>query len=385
MKIDFCTIASANYLPRVRVLQQSLKTHHPESRLHVLLCEQPGDIPALAEEAGVEFISPDQVCGDWRSLAFRYGITEFNTALKPFLLEYLLTNNCDAAIYLDPDIEVFSSLQSVLTLFDTHDLILTPHVCLPMDVDGQRPGIDETIRAGIYNLGFIGISGNSEARAALRWWRDVCRDYCYFDANHRYFVDQFWAAALPAFIQKFHCLRDPGCNVAYWNISQRRLTKANDRWLVDGGALRFFHFSGLPEDPRHVSHHQDRVTAEPGSDLYELLSSYRTKMLHNSWSTFGSRPYTFGLYSDDTPIDPIERRAFDALSLDDRSSLGDPFAQPIVLRKLGAHLIGRSRLSLLQKYFRLLAADGVIVGHRTLLLHLAGRLLGRFNRTRDGT
>jgi hypothetical protein len=85
--------------------------------------------------------------------------------------------------------------------------------CL-VEVDGLRPGIDDTIRAGVYNLGFIGISGSDEARRALRWWRGVCRDYCYFGADHRYFVDQFWAAALPAFIQRFHCLRDPGCNVS---------------------------------------------------------------------------------------------------------------------------------------------------------------------------
>ena len=37
LKIAYCTIASANYLPRVRVLEESLATHRPGGSLHILL------------------------------------------------------------------------------------------------------------------------------------------------------------------------------------------------------------------------------------------------------------------------------------------------------------------------------------------------------------
>jgi hypothetical protein len=284
MKIDFCTIASANYLPRVQGAGAIAQGISPGIQATYPACANIlRKSPRFHQKAGRTFLAPDAVCDDWQTLAFRYEITEYNTALKPYLLEFLLDAHCDAVIYLDPDIEVFSSLDSVLALFENHDLLLTPHFCLPVEVDGLRPGIDETIRAGVYNLGFIGISGSDETRRALRWWRNVCRDYCYFDADHRYFVDQFWAAALPAFIQRFHCLRDPGCNVAYWNVFQRRLARSGNRWLVDSDDLKFFHFSGLPEDLRLVSRHQNRVTTEPGTDLYELLANYRTKISENSW------------------------------------------------------------------------------------------------------
>lgn len=381
MKIDFCTIASANYLPRVKVLEQSLKVYHPESRLHILLCEHPQEVVTLSQKAGHAFLAPDTVCNDWQTLAFRYEITEYNTALKPYLLEFLLNTHCDAVIYLDPDIEVFSSLDSVLALFENHDLLLTPHVCLPLEVDGLRTGIDETIRAGVYNLGFIGISGSDEARRALRWWRDVCRDYCYFDADHRYFVDQFWAAALPAFIQRFYCLRDPGCNVAYWNVFQRRLAKSGNRWLADNDDLKFFHFSGLPEEIRLVSRHQNRVTANLGTDLYELLANYRAKISENSWGIFSARPYSFARYSDHSPIKAVERLAYDEMTTQERAELGNPFAQSTRMLAAGNRRIDRARLSFLQKYFRVLAAEGFVAGHRTLFTYVGGQIAQRIKGT----
>jgi len=375
MKIDFCTISSANYLPRVKILQQSLKTYHPESKLHILLSEQPLEVATLSQLAGHTFIAPDAVCTEWQTLAFRYEITEFNTALKPYLLEFLLDRECDAVIYFDPDIEIFSPLDSLLKLFEHHDLLLTPHVCLPLAMDGLRTGIDDTIRAGVYNLGFIGISGRDEARKALRWWRDVCRDYCYFDVEHRYFVDQFWAAALPTFVQRFHCLRDPSCNVAYWNVFQRSLEKRGDHWTVNDEYLKFFHFSGLPDDLTLVSRHQNRFTTNPESPLYELLAHYRDKTFQNSWSSFGASRYSFGVYADQSLIKTVERRAYDDLSPSARNGLGDPFLQPIRLKAAGRQLASQAHLTFVRKYFRLLAKEGFLQGHRTLVSYFANKLV----------
>lgn len=382
MKVHFCTIASANYLPRIRVLQKSLATYAPAVTLHVLLCERPDIVERLSIETNYIFIAPDAVCAEWEALAFQYDLTEFNTALKPYLLEYLLSHHCDGVIYLDPDIEVFSSLDSVIALLTQHDLILTPHVCKPMAVDGHRPGMDDTLRAGLYNLGFIGISGRPEARQALHWWREVCSDYCLFDTSHRYFVDQFWAAALPAFIQKFYCLRNPGCNVAYWNIFQRSLTLTHSHWEVDGTPLAFFHFSGLPEDLELVSRHQDRIAAPRGEPLHTLLSSYREKIAACDWRQFTAIPYSFSTYVDGSFILPAERRAFLGLTVSERLATGVPFNCPDAMRSLTKQLLQRTQLSWSRKYFRALATHGFIAGHSKIAIHLFTLLLQHLHRLR---
>jgi hypothetical protein len=381
MKIDFCTIASANYLPRIRILQKSLATYAPTVTLHVLLCEWPDIVEQLSAQADFKFLAPNAVCAEWQTLAFQYEITEFNTALKPYLLEYLLNQHCDGAIYLDPDIEIFSSVDSIVSLLTEHDLVLTPHVCKPLAMDGHKPGIDDTLRAGLYNLGFIGISGRPEARQALKWWKEVCRDYCLFDTEHRFFVDQFWAAALPAFIQKFYCLRDPGCNVAYWNIFQRPLANTANSWVVDEKPLIFFHFSGLPKDIQLVSNHQDRIVAPLASPLHLLLSRYRNKIQSNDWSKFSTTPYSFSTYLNGLPILTTERHAFQSLSASERLTIGIPFENHEILRLLASQIFQKPQLSWTRKYFRALALHGFLIGNGKTIAHLFALILQRINRS----
>ena len=329
LKIAYCTIASANYLPRVRVLEESLATHRPGASLHILLCERPEICRSLSAETGRPFVSPPQVCAAWLKMAFYYDITEYNTSLKPFFLEYLLGQGYDAVFYFDPDIEIFGSLAPIEALVENHDLILTPHVCEPMPMDGLKPGIDEIIKAGQFNLGFIGLSGRPETRQALSWWQEVCLEHCLFENPPGYFVDQFWAAILPSFISKFHCLRDPGCNMAYWNAFQRPLSLENGCWKAGGHDLKFFHFSGLTErDLTQVSRHQNRVSAPLGSPFHALLSGYYTKVRNNVWSKYGRLPYSFGQFIDGTPLSGEERKAFLRLERAARSRVGDAFAHP---------------------------------------------------------
>ena len=57
-------------------------------------------------------------------------------------------------------------------------------------------------------------------------------------------------------------LRDPGFNVAYWNLPTRPVSpSATARWYVKGDVpLRLFHFSGFdPARPHVLSKHQDRI------------------------------------------------------------------------------------------------------------------------------
>ena len=47
--------------------------------------------------------------------------------------------------------------------------------------------------------------------------------------------------------------RDPGINVARWNMYQRDFDLVDQRFVVDGGPLRCFHFSAFnPADPTNI-------------------------------------------------------------------------------------------------------------------------------------
>lgn len=386
-RIAYCTIASANYLPRVHVLETSLRKFNPEASLYVLLCEHPEICRALSEDIGRHLISPEQVCPDnWLHMAFYYDITEYNTALKPYLMDYLFDKGHDAVCYLDPDIEVFSPL-GLDGLLRDHSLILTPHICHPIPLDGLKPGIDEVIRAGQFNLGFVAMKSTDETINALKWWKSVCLEHCLFDAGHRFFVDQFWAAALPSFIQDFYCLRSPAYNMAYWNVFQRELKFDGTRWITDGEDLKFFHFSGLTmDDPTQVSLHQNRVTAAENSPLFKLISSYLGKLKTNDWARYIS-PYSFGSYDCGLAICHDDRRAYGSFSADERNRLGNPFSSPEAARAIhrAAKAIRRAtKRTLIEKYLILLRESGVIHATSEGIFYLFRTLPQTVLRTRNG-
>jgi hypothetical protein len=268
-------------------------------------------------------------------MAFYYDITEYNTALKPFFLEQLLKEGFEGVIYFDPDIEIYGPLDDLLQLVCRHDVILTPHVSKPVPNDGKNPTMDSCIRAGQFNLGFLGIRGCSDVIELLRWWQSVLLEKCIFESDHHYFVDQFWADAFPSLVENTHILRDAAYNMAYWNVFQRKLELIDGCWHTDSGRLRFFHFSGLNRaDLTKVSVHQNRVTAPEGSTLYQLLVEYFSRIKNQEWSVFDNRLYSFATYHGGEPITFDERRTFLSMNREERLSIGDPFADVSVGKRV---------------------------------------------------
>src|SRR6266581_2383968 len=52
-------------------------------------------------------------------------------------------------IYLDPDIMVFDRLDLALNLLDSHSIVLTPHITMPIH-DDLRPSEQDFLKTGIY-------------------------------------------------------------------------------------------------------------------------------------------------------------------------------------------------------------------------------------------
>jgi hypothetical protein len=260
-------------------------------------------------------------------MAFYYDITEYNTALKPFFLEQLLREGFQSVLYFDPDIEIYGSLNELEQKVLEHDVVLTPHVANPVPDDGMHPSMDSYIRAGQFNLGFLGVRGSSETIDLLHWWQSVLLEKCIFETDHHFFVDQFWAAAFPSFMESTCVLRDSAYNMAYWNVFQRRLELVDGSWQTDSGQLRFFHFSGLHRsDLTKVSIHQNRVTAPSGSPLHQLLEGYFARIKSQEWSIYNDHLYSFATYLSGEPITSDERRTFLSMNRDERCQVGDPFA-----------------------------------------------------------
>ena len=106
--VAIMTICSNNYFPYARTLFSSLRRYHPEAALFLCLA----DTKSFWELGidGVEVIEARELeIPNFLDFAFRYDIMEFNTAVKPFMMRFLLEKrNFEQVIYLDPDIELFA-------------------------------------------------------------------------------------------------------------------------------------------------------------------------------------------------------------------------------------------------------------------------------------
>jgi hypothetical protein len=131
----------------------------------------------------------------------------------------------------------------------------------------------------VFNLGFISVG--PQARDMLAWWQErLSRDSLV--APHRMlFVDQRWIDLVPGFFPHV-VLRDPGYNVAYWNLHTRPLQREGDAITVGGAPLRFFHFSGYqPERPWILSQYvreNRRVILSEQPLVRELCDNYAQRL-----------------------------------------------------------------------------------------------------------
>jgi hypothetical protein len=306
-----CTIVARNYLPQARVLARSFQKHHPGVPFTILIIDDPA--PASRAEnfpvLGLSDIGLDP--GEAERMALIYDVTEFATAVKPWLLRRLLRAGPDVVLYFDPDIEIFAPLYDIADVARAHSIVLTPHVLHPFPQDGFQPSESTIMGAGIYNLGFIAVGARSES--FLEWWAVRLRRDCIIDPPKMRFTDQRWIDFVPALFEH-HILRDAACNVAYWNLSERKLSWNGREYEVNGRPLRFFHYSGYDTDqPDRLSKFQGdrprvRLEGEPG--LTRICNSYREQLVVEGLDQSKQEPYRYASFGTALPIDRAIRRAY---------------------------------------------------------------------------
>jgi len=341
------TLCSTNYLAQARVLGDSLLRWNPGIRFVVGLVDRletrlPGVIPEEWEVLEVEQLGIaafDEMCR-------RYDILELNTAVKPFYFQHFLkSDRVERVIYLDPDIMVFDSLGPIENSLRQASLVLTPHALTPLPaeppvgtfiVDGRRVSERLFLSTGVYNLGFLGVARSSESARCLAWWRERVQLSCLAERAYGLFVDQLWMNLAPVFFDHVEVLRHPGCNVAYWNLHERRLHEGNGGYRVnEADSLVFYHFSAYnPFRPNEICRWLPNLTLADRPDLAPLFETYRKALLDAGYETLRTIPCALPLRGN--PADHKSRPVRTALlSALDESARLLPRAAKLQLGRLG--------------------------------------------------
>jgi glycosyltransferase involved in cell wall biosynthesis len=305
-----CTIVANNYLAYARVFTRSFLEQHPKGKVHVLIVDRPlpghryEDEPfavTFAHEIGIPAFS---------HFAFRYSLLELNTAVKPsYLLHLHRTEGLDRICYFDPDILVTGDLSGLYERLGDADAVLTPHLTAPLE-DSRIPSERDILLSGTYNLGFLGLAFNERTLVFVDWWARRLYRECLHEVENGLFVDQRWMDLAPSFLPRVDVLRDPGFNMAYWNLPHRSLEEGDGGWRVNGEPLRFFHFSGYdPRRPEIVSKYQNRYTLADRPDIAPLFRLYGEHIAAEGQERVRDIPYGYGTFDDGTALPMLARKA----------------------------------------------------------------------------
>ncbi|MGV1003171.1 MAG: hypothetical protein ACOYEV_00080 [Candidatus Nanopelagicales bacterium] len=315
------------YLDRALVLADSIRLHHPDWHIVCVLVEPslPPDL-AAASAAFDEVILVSSLFGkDFSAWMFGLNVVEACTAVKgQAMVELLSRGDADKVLYIDPDIWLLRPMSGVLAALDSAAAVLTPHVLAPATTpEAIWDGEVGSLKHGIYNLGFAGARDCPEGRALARWWADRLRLACWDAPGEGIFTDQKWMNLAPIFFPGVEVLRDPGLNVASWNLNSRAVTHDEQGYYANGSPLTFFHFTKAET----VGPAMTALHAADSAAVARLWREY-LEALHTRRSGLPARPaWGYGRFLTGEPVTDDLRLAYRA----DRANevrIPDPLGHP---------------------------------------------------------
>lgn len=315
-----CTTTTHARLPSARVLCDSLRRHHPDAEITVLVVDSVDGAEGVP--SGVTLVAPDAVAPPevLARLVMMCTSTELAGALTPYLVHMLVEQGAPAVVAFGPETEVFAPLDQVVELAVEHGIVLAPRLDAPLPDDDLQPTPLQLREAGPFASEFVAVGAG--ASPFLDWWCDR-QERAALEPGGALQWGR-WTELVPALFP-FHALRDPGCGVSMWNLHTREIRAGNGGYDVSGSALRWFHFDGYsPDTPQMLSSELERPRVRLGDrpGLARLCDEHGARLLAAGYDAAPAAS-RYAPLPDGREIDARMRRMY-VEALHDARERGEP-------------------------------------------------------------
>ena len=263
--IHVCAVARGSEVAAARVLATSLRSHHPDWPMTVLVL--PGLRPALDPESDpFRVLRPaDLQRPDLEPHLPVAPPAAVAGVMRPLLAGCLFAEGAERILLLPPDAEVRGPLSELAASLDVREAVLTPRLIGRLPDDGRRPDAQDLLEAGEMDDSTVALRGEL-GRRLVEWWADQCGAHAragLVSAQH--------AHAAPRVFDGLAVFDDPGYAVSYWNLHERPLTRDGHELNAGGRPLRLLRFEGFRADrPWWLSENATRTLVLDDPLLAEL-------------------------------------------------------------------------------------------------------------------
>ena len=340
MKKSIFTIVAKNYIGLAQILNNSISKYNKDIDFYIFVADEfeqyPENLPSNVYVAKNILGYTEK---EWQDMTFKYDLTEFCTSIKPACFQWIFNKGYEYAIYMDPDIYVFSSIDNIFNKLSLYDVALTPQIAgIHTNYTGEHPEWAMNVN-GIFNLGFCGMRNTEISQTVLSWWKHRLKNECFTDRSVGNFTDQKWMDWLPGFLGNEHLyvFHSLGMNIAPWNFFEREIFKENGTLKVKyrtkdcpqrSDELLFMHFAGYDYEKLKngiVSRKRIENLTEY-EDLSLATEIYKGALVkeRNTFDSFIKEKYSYSTFDNGVNILSFHRRLYHGLSKEE--DISNPFS-----------------------------------------------------------
>ncbi|WP_052447403.1 glycosyltransferase [Clostridium polynesiense] len=242
---NYCTIISRDSLYQGLILYNSLKLHDEDFCLFIICMQE--EVKELLELMNLESAKIidlrdiEEYDEELSSIKDQRNSKEYAWTCKSSIMLYLFEKQffIDHIIYIDSDVEFFSSTEAIYKEFKDASVLLTRERFYIQDNESWYN------QYGIYNGGFMAFKRDKNAFEALKWMREQCIKWCFNKVENNLYGDQKYTKDWTERFNGVKISENLGINTTAWYAHACVLEEENKNKLINNTPIIFYHYNGF--------------------------------------------------------------------------------------------------------------------------------------------